>query len=79
MKTAHEFLAPFVGPEPAHFINYADAVKAVQAVIDHYEPLPGTLKLAYRVVDTPRQNVFPPACGRCGQRGADCLCEQPPF
>jgi hypothetical protein len=53
--------------------------RAVQAVIDHYDPLPGTLALAYRVVEAPRQHVFPPACGRCGQRGTDCLCEQPPF
>jgi hypothetical protein len=27
----------------------------------------------------PLSNVFPPACPRCLQRGADCLCEQPPF
>lgn len=34
MKTAHDFLAPFVGAEPGPYLNYADAVKAVQAVID---------------------------------------------
>lgn len=79
MKTAKDYLAAIVGPEPTNFINYTDAVKAVQAVIDHYDPMPGKLELAYRVVNTPHHNVFPPACGRCGQRGIDCLCEQPPF
>jgi hypothetical protein len=71
MKTAHDFLRPYVGPEPGPIVAYADAVKAVQAVIDHYEP--------------PAQvNVFPPACPRCTQRPDKCVCpplfpETPPF
>jgi hypothetical protein len=89
MKTAKDYLLPFVGAEPTNFITYADAMKAVQAVIDHYDPLPGKLELAYRVVEHPAApmlaNVFPPACPRCLQRGAECLCppmfprEEPPF
>ncbi|MGI4834652.1 MAG: hypothetical protein ACRYFK_14445 [Janthinobacterium lividum] len=85
MKTAPEYLRPFIGPEPANFIRYADALAAVQAVIDHYDPLPGVAELVYRVVAPPPQNVFPPACPRCLQRGAECLCppmfprEEPPF
>ena len=80
MKTAPEYLRAIIGPEPTNFITYADAVKAVQAVIDHYEPVPG-LELVYRVKDQPPPSarVFPPACPRCLQRGAECLCEQPPF
>jgi hypothetical protein len=79
MKTAQEFLRDVLGSEPANFLTYADALKAVQAAIDHYDPLPGKLELVYRVPDAPRPNVFPPACPRCLQRGADCLCEQAPF
>ena len=80
MKTAHDFLAPFVGAEPGPYLNYADAVKAVQAVIDHYDPAPGTLELLYRVKEpAPQVNVFPPACPRCGQRRDRCLCHQAPF
>jgi hypothetical protein len=60
MKTAHDYLRPIIGPEPTNIISYADAVKAVQAVIDHYEP--------------PLPKIFPPACPRCLQRGAECLC-----
>jgi hypothetical protein len=60
MKTAHEYLRPYVGPEPGPYLAYIDAVQAVQAVIDHYEP--------------PLPKVFPPACPRCLQRGAECLC-----
>lgn len=63
MKTAHGFLAPFVGPAPGPYLSYADAVKAVQAVIDHYEPPPA-----------PQVNVFPPACKRCTQRPDRCVC-----
>lgn len=63
MKTAHNYLRPFVGPEPGSHIAYIDAVAAVQAVIDHYEPPPA-----------PAPNVFPPACPRCLQRGAACVC-----
>lgn len=76
MKTAHDFLAPYVGPEPGPYLNYADAVKAVQAVIDHYDPLPGKLELLYRVVERPAPlaNVFPPACPRCTQRPDKCVC-----
>lgn len=53
MKTAPDFLRPFVGPEPGPYLAYLDAVAAVQAVIDHYDPLPGKLALAYRVVESP--------------------------
>jgi hypothetical protein len=63
MKTAHDFLAPYVGPEPGPYLNYADAVRAVQAVIDHYQPPPA-----------PLANVFPPACPRCTQRPDKCVC-----
>jgi hypothetical protein len=41
--------------------NAIQATRAVQAVIDHYEP--------------PAQvNVFPPACPRCTQRRDQCVC-----
>jgi hypothetical protein len=60
MKTAHDYLRAIIGPEPTNILSYADAVKAVQAVINHYDP--------------PLPRVFPPACPRCLQRGAECLC-----
>lgn len=63
MKTAHDYLRPYVGAEPGPILAYIDAVRAVQAVIDHYEPPPG-----------PAPNVFPAACPRCTQRRDQCLC-----
>jgi len=64
--------------QPTNIISYADAVKAVQAVIDHYDPLPGKLELAYRVIDPPGQHrVFAPSCPRCLQHRDQCICPEP--
>ena len=78
MKTTHDFLRQVLGPEPTNVLSYADAVKVVQAVIDHYDPLPGKLELAYRVVEPPLPRVFPPACPQCTQRPDQCICPRPP-
>jgi hypothetical protein len=103
MKTAEQYLRDAIGYErTGTFINYQDALEAVQAVIDdagsvrqqvrealaeYFEPLlPELPALApVRPAPTPIANVFPPACPRCLQRGAECLCppmfprEEPPF
>jgi len=63
MKNAHDYLRAIIGPEPTNFLSYAEALKAVQAVIDHYDPLPGKLELAYRVVST---------CRKCGEQRQQC-------
>lgn len=104
MKTAEQYLRDAMGYErTGTFINYMDALEAIQAAIDDAgsvreqvrqaltdyfdtvlpEPAPPVLPAntpPIRLGQAREQvNVYPPACGRCGQRGADCLCEQPPF
>lgn len=57
-----------------------------QGLADYFDdilplpPLPEPpARAPIRLGQPAQRNVFPPACSRCGQRGAECLCEQPPF